>query len=98
MQMRAVVKRQSERWDMNVSKDRLYRLLFGGRAAAAKPKKSADYEADEFNRRERDVVVRLAWGQSPGSSAAAIRARCPFVTMSRRMTSRTIRATKAYPR
>ena len=30
---RSVVKRQSERWDMNVSKDRLYRLLWGGRAA-----------------------------------------------------------------
>lgn len=31
--MRSVVKRQSERWDMNVSKDRLYQLLWGGRAA-----------------------------------------------------------------
>ena len=31
--MRSVIKRQSERWDMNVSKDRLYRLLWGGRAA-----------------------------------------------------------------
>ena len=30
---RSAVKRQSERWDMNTSKDRLYRLLFGGRAA-----------------------------------------------------------------
>ena len=30
---RSVVKRQSESWDMNAGKDRLYRLLFGGRAA-----------------------------------------------------------------
>lgn len=30
---RSVVKRQSERWDMKVSKDRLYRLLWGGRTA-----------------------------------------------------------------
>jgi hypothetical protein len=30
---RSVVKRQSERWDMKAGKDRLYRLLFGGRAA-----------------------------------------------------------------
>ena len=30
---RSAVKRQSERWDMNTGKDRLYRLLFGGRAA-----------------------------------------------------------------
>ena len=34
-QTRSVVKRQSERWDMDarVTKDRLYRLLWGGRAA-----------------------------------------------------------------
>jgi hypothetical protein len=30
---RAVVKRQSEHWDMNAGKERLYRLLWGGRTA-----------------------------------------------------------------
>ncbi|MCZ6915685.1 MAG: YiiX/YebB-like N1pC/P60 family cysteine hydrolase [Gemmatimonadetes bacterium] len=30
---RSAVKRQSERWDLETAKDRLYRLLFGGRAA-----------------------------------------------------------------
>jgi hypothetical protein len=31
--MRSLMKRQSEHWDMNIGKDRLYRLLWGGRAA-----------------------------------------------------------------
>jgi hypothetical protein len=30
---RSAVKRQSERWDMEIARDRLYRILFGGRAA-----------------------------------------------------------------
>jgi len=32
-QTRSAVKRQSEHWDLETAKDRLYRILFGGRAA-----------------------------------------------------------------